>query len=205
MVTQHSLEFLWKFSEDRMKKFNQTVLAACVAALAFGAVTGEAQAQEDGEEAATTMEATDDGAGIGIGPILGYQLDADDHGGDALSIGVDARIGVDLTPEMGVVINPVAQVRPTTIGDFMFIDTGLNVLGSFDLGGLDVYAGPGLALGLAFEDFADTVNVGLNGIVGANFDLDAPLEPFGQIRFNRGDISDGPNAFMLEVGGHFRL
>ena len=180
-----------------MKKFKHLMFAVCVAALTFTTFTGDVHAQDD-------APAADDGGDIKVGLILGYMLNAPEHGIDFLNAGVDARIGIDLGG-MELLANPVVQVSPTTLGDFLVLDTALNFLVAPDLDlGVDVYVGPGAAFGIQLDPETD-VQLGINGIAGAGFDLDAPVEPFVQFRFLRTLGDFGGNVFLAEFGGHFGL
>ena len=173
-----------------MKQFKHLLVALCIASLAVVSFGDEAHA---------------DDSDIGIGGILSYQVDADDHGFGALNLGVDGRVGIDLGG-LDLIVNPQLLINPDTITDFTIFFTGVNFLFAPDLDlGVDVYGGPGLAVVLAFDDFFDTVTLGANFVAGASFDLDMPVAPFAQLRFNRFDIADGGHSFLLEVGAHFGL
>ncbi len=160
---------------------------------------------EDNDEVEVEVDADviDDGY-IKVGPILGYQLDADDHGIDAFRVGVDSRFALAVHERFNLVANPVVQITPSQLGDIFGFDTAVNFLVEPDLvDGVRLYGGPGLPLLLNFEDEVDTVTLGLNAIGGAAFDLDAVFEPFVQVRYHRIDISDGPDIWIGELGVHF--
>lgn len=172
-----------------MNKIRQSVIAVCVASLTLLAFSGTAFAEEGGGD--------DGGLDISAGPIIGYNVNAPDHGADALSVGVDARFGIDLLDDIDVVANPVVQIQPTMITDFLLFDSAFNLLGQFDLDDLAAYAGPGAAVGIDLDN--TDFQFGLNVVGGVNLDLDMPIDPFVQ---GRATIRDG-TWIMAEFGGHF--
>ena len=156
---------------------------------------------ENDEDVEVEVDVDDDGY-IKVGPILGYQLDADDHGIDVFRTGIDTRFALELRENVNIVANPVVQIIPSQIDDELGFDTAVNFLIEPEIDDVRIYGGPGLPVVLNFEDEADTATLGLNAIAGAGVDLDG-VSPFIQLRYHRVDISDGPNNWIGEVGVHF--
>ena len=157
-----------------MKKLNQTVLAACVAALAFGAVSGEAQADEGMDIAAGVM------GGVTI------NLDADEDS-SSIPLGVDGRIGFGVADGIDLVINPAVSAYLLEDGYSAFVFDA-NVLGQFDLDAVAPYVGAGVGLYMVSPDFdeADTeTDIAINVLAGTSIDLDAPVAPFVQAKFSQ--------------------
>ena len=166
----------------------------------------EAVVEEDEEDEVEVRIEEDEPEGVAdLGFILGYRLDADDHGVDAFRVGLDGRFGASMGDELNLVFNPVVQITPSQITDEPIFDTALNILVEVVAEDVAFYFGPGLPLLVNFgdENDFDTVTAGINGIAGVRFDFEAAAEPFAQIRYHRVHIGDGPNTWIAEIGVHF--
>jgi hypothetical protein len=128
-----------------------------------------------------------------IGPRIGYEVDD----WDALSLGVDARLGVGALP---IRINPYFDYYfVDDIGnlDHSLVQLGINALYEFGVANqaFTPYAGAGLAVSRRSVGDATNTEPGLNLLFGSRFG-------FGSIRpFVQGNVTIGDYDFFSVQGG----
>lgn len=178
-----------------MNKFKHLMIAICVAAFAFTAVTGTVAAEEAEEAPAPAVE--EDDGDIAVGVLVGWDLDFDE-----IVAGVDARFSIDLLDGVDIIANPSVYVMPLQLGDFITLNTSLNFLVEPDLDApVDPFVGPGLGVPIMVDPDFD-VDFGINAVAGVGFDLDAPVDPFAQLNIYR-NLSPGFTNLTIMAGAHF--
>lgn len=162
-----------------------------MAALAFGAVAGEAQA--------------DEGMDISAGVLSGLTIDLDaddelDESSTAVPLGLDGRIGFGLSDDLDLVVNPAihAYLFEDNANQFRF---NLNALVQMDMDVVSPYLGAGAGLTVISPD-ADELDsdnyLNFQGILGTSINLDAPVSPFVQAEFTHMMYDDEYEEFTGE-------
>lgn len=150
----------------------------------------------------------DDGMRVGVGPMLGYQVDIDTDFFDAedgLVAGVDSRFGFDINDNIDFVANPAVKLRPTVLGDAFALNFDVNALAEFDFDApVRPYVGPGANINLQLDPESD-VSFGVNGVAGTIIDLDTSIEPFVQYNFTYSFEDEADESMFLLGGVNFTL